>query len=184
MEKLYDPNVQSVKFLIPSYCSQMDQNYSFICFKFLPAKSPHLMLRSPDVISPSVSSQRQVPSIYFDPSSAFYLVSHIILLHRFCVHVLSDGYAHWFRSYLSNQQSSVCILVTFSLPFEVFSGVPQRCFRNLVFNIFINDHCNVIKHSKYLLFADDIKIFLLMITFCCKLILNVYKACVLLPSLN
>jgi hypothetical protein len=29
----------------------------------------------------------------------------------------------------------------------------------LLFNIFINDLCNAINHSRYLLFADDIKIF-------------------------
>ena len=30
----------------------------------------------------------------------------------------------------------------------------------LLFNIFINSLCNVIKHSKYLLFVDDFKVFL------------------------
>ena len=29
----------------------------------------------------------------------------------------------------------------------------------LLFSIFVNDICSVIKHSRYLLFADDIKIF-------------------------
>jgi len=56
----------------------------------------------------------------FLPQRAFDLVSHIILLHKLCVHGLSDSYAQWFHSYLSNQQFSVCILVTFSLPFELF----------------------------------------------------------------
>jgi len=90
-------------------------------------------LRTPDVISPLVSSQCQVLSIYFDLRSASELVSHIILLHKLCAHGLSDGHVHWFHSYLSNQQSSACMLVTFSLPFKVFSGGPQGCFRTLVF---------------------------------------------------
>jgi hypothetical protein len=71
--------------------------------------------------------------IHFDLSSAFDLVSHIILLHKLCVHGLSDGYVFWFCSYLSNQQSSECISVPFSLPFKVFSGVPRECFRTFVF---------------------------------------------------
>jgi hypothetical protein len=33
------------------------------------------------------------------------------------------------------------------------------CFSALVFSIFINNLCNVIKHAKYLLCADNIKIF-------------------------
>ena len=92
-----------------------------------------MTLRTPDVISPLVSSQRQIPSTYFYISSASDLVSHTILLHKLCAHGLSDGYIHWFRSYLSNQQSSVYILVAFSLPFELFLGVPQGYFRNFVF---------------------------------------------------
>jgi hypothetical protein len=51
-------------------------------------------------------------------------------------------------------------LDTFSLPFEtVFGGPTGMCFRTFVFNIFINNLCNVIRYSKYLLFADYINIF-------------------------
>jgi hypothetical protein len=37
-------------------------------------------------------------------------------------------------------------------------GVPQESvFRHLLFNIYINDLYDAIKHFRYLLFADDIK---------------------------
>ena len=71
---------------------------------------------------------------------------------------------NWYRNCLSTRQYSVRILDTFSLPFEVFflrGGVPQGCvLGRLLFNVYINSLCNVIKHSKYLLLADDFKIFL------------------------
>jgi hypothetical protein len=41
----------------------------------------------------------------------------------------------------------------------VKAGVQGSTSRPLVFNIFINDICDYISNSKYLLFADDLKIY-------------------------
>jgi hypothetical protein len=140
-----------------------------------------------------VGSQRQVDSIYFDLSSAFDLVQHPVLLNELCAYGLSDGYVKWFCSYLINRQSSVRILDTFSLPFEVLSGAPQGSVLNpLLCNIFINDLCKVIEYSNFLLFADDVEIFhaINSIEDCillqsqiaeeCNLTPIAYKVCVLL----
>jgi hypothetical protein len=100
-----------------------------------------------------VSAQLQCASIYFDLSSAFDLVLHPILLQKLCV------WAFW-RLRQTNRQTCLGILDTFSLPFEVLSAVTQGSVLGpLLFNIFLNDPCNVIKRSKYLPFADDVKIF-------------------------
>jgi hypothetical protein len=98
---------------------------------FLKGKSTTTnMVTYRDFISPLVGSQRQVYSIYLDLSSTCDLLSNPILLHRLCAHGLSNGYVNWFRSYLTNRQSSVRILDTFRSSF----GVPTKlCFRSFAF---------------------------------------------------
>jgi hypothetical protein len=62
--------------------------------------------------------------------------------------------------YYHNYKSQVRISGIPSSPFEVLSGVPQGSVLGpLLFNVFINDLCDAIAHSKYLLFADDVKIY-------------------------
>jgi hypothetical protein len=113
-----------------------------------------------DYITPLVSSQRQVDAIYFDFSSAFDLVSHALLLSKLSSFGLSSAYVSWFCSYLTDRFSCVKISGNFSAPFRILAGVPKGSVLGpMLFNVFIDDICKVITHSKFLLFADDIKIF-------------------------
>jgi hypothetical protein len=105
-------------------------------------------------ITPLVGSQRQADAVYFDLTSAFDLVPHTLHLHKLSALGLSGGYVNWFRSYLTNRQSQVRIGGIISSPFEVLSGVPQRSVLGpLLFNVYINELCDTIKHSSYLLFC-------------------------------
>jgi hypothetical protein len=113
-----------------------------------------------DFVTPLVCSQRQADAVYFDLSNAFDLVPHSLLLHKLSALGLSGGYVNWFCSYLSGRHSQVRVSGVLSSPFEILSGVPQGSVLGpLLFNAFINDICDVVAHSKFLLFADDIKIF-------------------------
>jgi hypothetical protein len=113
-----------------------------------------------DFISPVFGSQRQSDAIYFDVSKKFDLVPHSLHLHKLSAFGLSGGYVKWCRSDLFNRKSQVRVSGILSSPFEVLSGVPQGFLLGpLLFSVFINDICDAVVHSIYLLFADDIRIY-------------------------
>jgi hypothetical protein len=61
--------------------------------------------------------------------------------------------------FLVNRQSQVRVSGTLSLPLQITSGVTQgSLLGHFLFNVFINDLCNSIKHCKFVIFADDFKI--------------------------
>jgi hypothetical protein len=139
-------------------------------FKFKLHPNQHGFVKSESTITnlvtclndvlPSVCSQGQFDSVYFDLSQAFDKVPHTLLLDKLNNFGLSSFYVNWFQSYLSNRSSLVRILGKISSSFSVLSGVPQGSILGpLLFTIFINDISAKINHSKFLLSSDDLKIY-------------------------
>jgi hypothetical protein len=67
----------------------------------------------------------------------------------------------WFGSYLKNRKKYVKVFGYKSAICNIPSGVPQGGHLSLLlFSLFINITKSVIRNSKFLLFADDLKLFL------------------------
>jgi hypothetical protein len=98
-------------------------------------------------------------------SYSLILVVHLTLCHIPCFQEnlssfeLRSAYVSWFHSYLTDRFSSVIITGIISAPFRILASVSQGSVLGpLLFNIYIDDTCNVITHSRFLLFSDDTKI--------------------------
>lgn len=112
-----------------------------------------------EFILSAFASFSQVDAVYLDFSKAFDKVSHTILISKLESYGILDPLLSWIKSYLSGRTSIVRFGGGVSDPFIVKSGVPQGSLLGpYLFNLFINDISRVIE-CKFLLFADDIKLF-------------------------
>lgn len=103
----------------------------------------------------------QTDVIYTDLKKAFDKVVISLLLMKCAKFGFSEKLCNWLKSYLTNRSQRVCFGSSLSDEFSVLSGVPQGSHLGpLLFLIFINDLPQVIKYSKILMFADDVKLFL------------------------
>lgn len=107
----------------------------------------------------------QIDVIYTDLAKAFDKVNHAVLIRKFESFSFSTKLISYLRSYLSNRYQYVKFDNASSNKFIAASGVPQGSILGpLLFTLFINDISECIKHSQYLLYADDLKIYNCILT--------------------
>ena len=105
----------------------------------------------------------QTDAIYTDLKAAFDRVDHSILLAKIERLGASPNVVNWLSSYLVDRILCVKIGDEESRSFTNASGVPQGSnLGPLLFSLFFNDVCYVLPPGCYLIYADDLKLFLVV----------------------
>lgn len=113
-----------------------------------------------EYILKNMNSRIQVDAIYTDFSKAFDKIDHTILLEKLAGVGVYGSLLKWFDSYVTDRLQAVTIGDFTSSYTCATSGVPQGSHLGpLLFNIYINDISKCFQFSRFLMYADDLKIF-------------------------
>ena len=122
------------------------------------------LLNFSEYVYDAFDNRCQVDTIYTDFSKAFDKVNHAILLSKLGKFGIHGSLLRWIKSYLLNRSQLVTVNACKSNVITVPSGVPQGSHLGpLFFLLFINDIGDYILHGRFLLYADDLKLFLRII---------------------
>lgn len=111
-------------------------------------------------VTQALDKRLEVDAVYTDFTSAFDKVNHSLLLTKLEFNGVKGSLLNWFASYLSRRSQILVVNGYESYPYFAKSGVPQGShLAPVLFLLFINDIAKQIHHSKYLIFADDLKIY-------------------------
>lgn len=130
-------------------------------FGFCKNKSAELaLLEQKEYILTQFEKKAFVIGIFVDFSKAFDLVNHTILLQNLECYGIRGQAQLLLKSYLSHRKQAVCIDNIKSELKSVTCGVPQGSILGpLLFNMYLNDICNINTTAKFIIYADDTSIF-------------------------
>lgn len=103
----------------------------------------------------------QVDVVYTDFEKAFDRVDHMILLQKLYELGIRGNLLRWMESYLRNRSQAVVVGGFCSDFREICSGVPQGSILGpFLYTSYLYDIGRCFQHAKYLMYADDTKIYM------------------------
>ena len=107
-------------------------------------------------ITNSLDNKKAVISVFIDLRKAFNTIDHTILLQKLNHYGIRGIVSQWVCSYLTHRKQYVQIKGTQSSLERILCGVPQGSILGpTLFNLYLNDICNVSSILEFTLFADD-----------------------------
>ena len=114
-----------------------------------------------DYLSSTLNQKSQVDSLYTDFSKAFDKVSHDLLIKKLLSLNLPANLIALIDNYLTNRKQCIVLRGCKSDLTDVTSGVPQGSLLGpLLFNLYVADLPSIFRHSKCIMYADDMKLFM------------------------
>ena len=103
--------------------------------------------------------------IFVDLSKAFDTLNHNILLQKLSSYGIRGLANRWFQSYLQDREQYVNFKNVLSSKSKIITGVPQGSILGpLLFLLYINDICKSSELLRFILYADDTNIFVIIIS--------------------
>ena len=123
------------------------------------------LLETLDYIGAILDRAGQVDCVHLDMSKAFDKVRHDLLMEKLRDAGFGGNLLTWFRAYLYDRRQRVTVLGATSRDLPVTSGVPQGSILGpALFLLYVNNLPDSIHNSKVAMFADDTKVYKVVIS--------------------
>lgn len=114
-----------------------------------------------DYVAKNMDGGSQVDVMYTDFEKAFDRVDHMILLRKLYELGIRGNLLRWVESYLLNRSQAVVVGGSCSDYVNITSGVPQGSILGpLLYACYLYDVGKCFRHSRFLMYADDTKVFM------------------------